>query len=189
LLGLLPAALAHADDDADTEERTRMAFAVTVNGIVPLAGYADRQIGAGVEGGIGALFDRMLVLGTVGIRHAVTNDDDTFTHVPFEASFCYLLAGGDSAPLLGGGVGLHYLFEQVYFQRSVGDVLRSTSTDVIEDSEAGATLFARAGVLLGRTHLASWMISVDFAVTFAEFEERSSEHALRLNFGALLGGH
>ena len=187
LLGLLPAASAYAQEEPDPQH-TRVAFAAGLGGIVPLAGYADRQLGIGVEGSVAALFDRTLWLAGVGVRHAVTNRDDTFTHVPLEASLLYLISDAGSTPLIGGGVGLHYLFEEVHVRSTVGEVLRSTSTDIIEDDLFGAGLFARAGVLFARNSTISWMVSADYAITIAEFQERSSEHAVRITFGALLGG-
>lgn len=175
---------------ADPPDRPgpRAAFEIGVNGVVPLRGFADRQLGAGIEAGFGLVFERAAVQCDIGLRHSVTDSDDTFAHMPIEVSAMYLLSSGNHAPFVGGGVGLYYVFEQVYVSRTVGTVLRSTSTDVIEDDTFGAGVFVRAGVLLEREATFSWLLSADYSTVFADFQERSLEHALRLNVGVLVGG-
>lgn len=164
-------------------------FEAGLHGIAPLRGYADKQIGVGVELGVGVTFTRALVIATLGLRHSVTtHHDDTFTLIPFEVNADYLFTDGEATPLIGATVGLHYLDEAVYVRSTVGSVLRSTSTDVIEDSVMGATVGARAGALFVRSQNTRWLFALDYAVTFADFQERSSEHALRLCVIALVGG-
>jgi hypothetical protein len=164
-------------------------FEVGLHGITPLRGYADEQIGAGLEAGVGLTFSRALVIATLGVRHSITHDhDDTFTHLPFEVNADYLFSDGEATPLIGATIGLHYLYEAVHVSNTIGSVLRSTSTDVIEDSVVGATIGARAGALFMRSQEIRWLLAVDYALTFAEFQERSSEHALRLCVIALVGG-
>jgi len=164
-------------------------FEVGLHGIAPLRGYADEQIGAGIETGVGVTFSRALVIATLGLRHSITNaHDNVFTHLPFEANADYLFSDGEATPLIGATIGLHYLYETVHVSNTVGSVLRSTSTDVIEDSVIGAMIGARAGALFMRSQDVRWLLALDYAVTFADFQERSSEHALRLCVIALLGG-
>jgi hypothetical protein len=193
---LLSAAGVHAQSQAKGAQRSEreqpsdgyVGFELGLHGIAPLAGYAEEQIGAGVEAGLGVTFSRALVIATLAVRHSITSDhDDTFTHLPFEANADYLFGDGEASPLIGATIGLHYLHEAVHVSNTVGSVLRSTSTDVIEDSVMGVMIGARAGALFMRSQEIRWLLAVDYAVTFAEFQERSSEHALRLCVIALFG--
>ena len=102
-----------------------------------------------------------------GFRTEFGAGDRDWDHVPLEINAAWLMLRGDVTPLLGGGLGLHYLHEQMPVGREVGSILVSTTTDVIEDSVFGFSAFARAGVLLLRTYDVSLLVALDYAITFA----------------------
>jgi len=52
----------------------------------------------------------------------------------------------------------------------------------------GFTLFGRVGLLFLRTYDVSLLVALDYALTFADFQERSNEQALRLVVGVVIGG-
>jgi hypothetical protein len=85
-------------------------------------------------------------------------------------------------------VGLHALFERVDVRHQVGTAIPAVSHDTLHDNAVGFGTFARAGLVLLRTRVASVVPCVDYAITFADFKHGSYEHALRLNVGVLMGG-
>jgi hypothetical protein len=178
----------------DEEERAprrrdgRVAFLLGFQGVVPVQGYATELGGAGVELGVWFESMRFAIAPTLGMRFDLSRDDDKYFHVPIEVSGSYLFSRGDVAPLIGLGFGMHYLHEEVHVTSSVGEILVSESTDVIEDSVWGFSSFVRVGLLFLRTYDASLLFAVDYALTIADFEERSTEQAVRVTFDVLLGG-
>jgi hypothetical protein len=94
----------------------------------------------------------------------------------------------DLAPLIGGGVGLNFMHEELPVGNEVGSVLVSTSQDVIEDDVFGFAVFGRVGLLLLRTYDVSLLVALDYALAFADFQERSDEQAFRLVVGVVIGG-
>ena len=166
----------------------RVALALHLVGIAPFSGYADRQLGGGIElGGWFETYD-FVIEPRFGVRTDLTRERETFLHIPLEVSAAYLFTRDDFSPLLGLGAGLGYAHEEVYVEHEIGELLVTRTHDRISDSLMTATLFARAGALALRTYDASLIVAVDYALTFGDFQERSVEQALRLSFGVVLGG-
>ena len=180
--------ITHQEATAPTRRDTRIAALLSLQGIGPLQGYADRQFGAGFAVGVFVETYDFVIEPTVGYRFDSTTNANDFNHVPLEVALAYLFSRSDVAPLLGLGVGLHYLHEDVTVRRSIGSVLRSTSTDVITDSLVGFSVFPRIGCLFLRTYDVSLEVTLDYALTMADFQERSTEQALRLSMNLLFGG-
>ena len=174
---------------APVRRDTRLAVSLAIEGIFPVQGYAARATGAGAQFGLWFEAMNFAIAPTLGFRSELGAGDRDWDHVPLEISAAWLILGSDITPLLGGGVGLHYLHEETPVGREVGSILVSTTTDVIEDSEFGFSAFARAGVLLLRTYDVSLLVALDYAVTFADFVERGDEQALRLQVALILGGN
>jgi hypothetical protein len=183
----VPAA-ASAQDAGAGARGDRLALELGLSVIIPLEGYADRQPGIGVEAGLWVEIERLLLMPTLALRQSISGRDETYTHVALDFMLGYLVTDAENALFLGGGLGPHALYERVYVERSVGTVFRSTSSDVIEDFIGGASLFARAGVAFWRTSTVTLIVSADYAVTFANFQERSSEQAVRINVALAVGG-
>lgn len=180
--------LSHAEAEAPVRRDTRLGVSVAVEGIFPVQGFADRAYGAGA--GFGLWFEAMdfAIEPRFGFRTELGAGERDWDHVPLEIAVLWLMLRNDITPLLGGGVGLHYLHEETPIGREVGTVLVSRSTDVIEDSVFGFNVFGRAGVLLLRTYDVSLLVALDYAITFADFAERDDEQALRLQVELIIGG-
>jgi len=174
--------------EAPKRRSGRFGFGLHLIGIAPIRGYADQQIGGGVD--IGGWFETydFVIEPRIGIRTDLTREREAFFHVPLELSAAYLFTRDDVSPLLGIGTGLGYAHEEIYVEHEVGEVLVTRTHDRISDSLLTATLFARGGVLVLRTYDVSLLITIDYALTFGEFQERSVEQAVRLSFGVVLGG-
>ena len=180
--------ISSAEAEAPVRRDTRLGVAVAVEGIFPVQGFADRAYGAGA--GFGLWFEAMdfAIEPRFGFRTELGAGERDWDHVPLEISAVWLILRNDITPLLGGGAGLHYLHEETPISREVGTVLVSRTTDVIEDSVFGFSLFGRAGVLLLRTYDVSLLVGLDYAITFADFAERENEQALRLQVELIIGG-
>jgi len=157
-------------------------------GIAPFAGYADEQLGGGIE--IGGWFETydFVIEPRFGVHSDLTSEREEYVHLPLEVSIAYLFTRDDISPLLGLGGGLGYAFEAVYVEHEIGEVLVTRTHDRITDSVMTAQLFARTGLLMLRTYDASLALTLDYALTFGDFQERTVEHALRIGLGIVLGG-
>lgn len=179
--------ITEAEARAPTRRNGRLGFLLGLSTLVPFSGYADRQIGGGFEAGLWFETYDFVIEPKIGVRMDLTDERANFTHVPFEVVGSYLFSRSDTSPLIGLGLGVGYVREEVYVERTTGSILVTRSQDVISDSLAAGTILARAGVLLARTYDVSLLIAVEYALTFADFQERSSEHALRLHLNVILG--
>lgn len=174
--------------EAPKRRSGRLAFALHLIGIAPVRGYADEQLGGGVDlGGWFETYD-FVIEPRLGLRTDLTRERESFFHVPLELSAAYLFTRNDVSPLLGLGFGLGYAHEVVNVEHEVGEVLVTRTHDRIADSLLTASVFARGGLLVLRTYDASLLIAVDYALTFGEFQERRLAQAVRLSFGVVLGG-
>lgn len=174
--------------EVPTRRSGRVAVALHLVGIAPFDGYAEEQLGGGIElGGWFETYD-LLIEPRFGVRTDLTRERETFLHIPLEISAAYLFTRDDMSPLLGLGGGLGYAHEVIYVEHEIGEVLVTRTHDRISDSLLTASLFARAGLLMLRTYDASLVIAVDYALTFGDFQERSVAQALRLSLGVVLGG-
>lgn len=180
--------ITHEEAKVPTRRDTRLGVLLGLQGIAPLSGYADELLGGGIM--LGAFVETydFVIEPALGCRFDMSRSSDAWVHIPIELSLAYLFSRSDVAPFLGGGVGLHLLFERVHVQRAVGSVLRSTSKDVITDTLGGVSVYPRAGILFLRTYTVSLELAVDLPVTFADFEERATETALRFGINLVIGG-
>ncbi|MDH5671478.1 MAG: hypothetical protein OEZ06_04965 [Myxococcales bacterium] len=180
--------ITHSEAKEPLRRRTRVGFLMNLQAIAPMAGYAGEQLGGGLEFGIWIETLHMAIEPRIGYRGDLVRGPDKYKHVPLELGLYYLPLLGDFSPLVGGGVGLHYLHEELTERQSVGEVLVSTSSVTVEDSIYGYSVYARAGLMVMRTYTASLLFSVDYALTVADFKRRDNEHGLRFNVGLVLGG-
>jgi hypothetical protein len=186
--GAVLGTITEEEERAPRRRDGRVAFLVGMQGVVPVQGYASKLGGGGPEIGVWFEGTNFALAPTIGLRFDMSRNDDEYFHVPIEVQGAYLFSRGDIAPLIGLGVGMHYLHEEVHVTSSVGDILVSESSDVIEDTVWGFSSFLRVGVLFLRTYDASLLVAVDYALTVADFEERTTEQAVRFTLDLLLGG-
>jgi hypothetical protein len=166
----------------------RVALALHVIGVAPFSGYADRQLGGGLQlGGWFETYD-FVIEPRFGFLTDLSQERETYLHLPLEVSIAYLFTRDDLSPLLGLGGGLGYAHEEIFVEHQIGEVLVTRTHDQISDSLMTAQLFARAGLLMLRTYDASLVVTLDYALTFGDFQERSVAQALRLGLGLVLGG-
>jgi len=180
--------ITHEEAKAPVRRDTRFGVGLNLEGVFPTKGYADEALGTGFS--LGLWFESMdfVIEPKLGYRTELGAGERDWDHGTLEIGASYLMMRSDLAPLIGGGVGLHFMDEDVPVGNEVGSVLVSTSTDVIEDEVFGFTLFGRVGLLFLRTYDVSLLVALDYALTFADFQERSNEQALRLVVGVVIGG-
>ena len=181
--------ITHEEAKAPVRRDTRFGVTLGLEGILPARGFADGVVGAGT--GLGLWLESMdfVIEPRIGVRTDLGAGDRDWTHVPLEITVSYLLSRSDFAPLLGGGVGLAYVHEELPVERRDGSTLVSTSTHVIEDSIFAFDVYARVGLLMLRTYDVSAVIALDYAFTFGDFQgSRTNGQALRLSLGVILGG-
>lgn len=180
--------ITRAEAAAPIRRNTRVAVSLALEAIAPLSGYADRASGAGFM--VGLWFETLdfAIEPRFGWRTELGAGDRDWDHIPLEISASWLMLRSDVSPLLGGGVGLHYMHQELPVESEVGSILVSSSSTVIEDSVFGFSAFARAGLLLLRTYDVSLLIAVDYALQLADFKERKDQQALRASIAVILGG-
>jgi hypothetical protein len=180
--------ITHEEAKAPVRRDTRFGVGLNLEGVLPTRGFADRALGAGF--GLGLWFETMdfVIEPKLGYRSELGAGDRDWDHGVLEVGASYLMSRGDLSPLIGAGVGLHYMNEELPVGNEVGSVLVSTSEDVIEDDVFGFALFGRVGLLLLRTYDVSLLVALDYTLAFADFQERSDEQAFRLVVGVVIGG-
>jgi len=180
--------ITHEEAKAPVRRDTRFGVTLGLEGIIPAHGFADGVVGAGA--GLGLWFESMdfVIEPRIGGRMDLGAGDRDWTHVPLEITLSYLLSRSDIAPLLGAGLGLAYVHEELPVRRVSGDVLVTTGTKVIEDSIFAFDVYARAGLLLLRTYDVSALVALDYAFTFGDFHDRSNGQAVRLSLAVIIGG-
>lgn len=156
--------------------------------LVPQEGYARATNGIGIDGGVWIQSGHLVIEPRASVRFDVASPDRDYVHlVPLELGVFGLMNLNSCALYLGPGFGLHGLFESVEVEQTVGSEIEATSTARIEDNVFGVGVFGRAGVVLARSNTLSTALSVDYAVTFAEFARSSLERAVRINLGFVIG--
>ena len=180
--------ITHEEAKAPVRKDTRFGVTLGLEGILPAHGFADGVVGAGT--GLGLWLESMdfVIEPRIGVRTDLGAGDRDWTHVPLEITLSYLLSRSDFAPLLGGGLGVAYVHEELPVERRDGSTLVTTGTRVIEDSIFAFDVYARAGLLMLRTYDASAVLTVDYAFTFGDFEGRTNGQAVRLSLAVILGG-
>jgi len=165
----------------------RFAGTIALQGILPLAGFAGEVGGGGVE--LGLWFETLdiAIEPHVGARFDLGDKERDYFHLPIELGASYLFSRGDYSPMLGLGAGLHFVWETQHVQSTVGDYLLTSSSTVIEDQLMLFAFYVRAGMMMLRTYNGSMVLSVDYAVGFGEFQERSNEQAIRFNIQMVIG--
>lgn len=166
----------------------RFAGTLTLQGILPTKGFAREVGGGGVE--LGLWFETLdiAIEPRIGVRSDLGDPARDYFHVPIELGASYLFSRGDYSPMLGLGAGLHFVWESEDVVETVGQHLLTTSETVIEDELLLFAIYARAGIMMLRTYNGSVVLSVDYAIGFGEFQERSNEQAFRFNIQMVIGG-
>jgi hypothetical protein len=180
--------ITHEEAKAPVRRDTRFGVTLGLEGILPAHGFADGVVGAGT--GLGLWLESMdfVIEPRIGVRTDLGAGDRDWTHVPLEITLSYLLSRSDLAPLLGAGLGLAYVHEELPVMRRDGSSLVTTGTRVVEDSIFAFDIYARVGLLLLRTYDVSAVVALDYAFTFGDFEQRTNGQAVRLSLGVILGG-
>jgi hypothetical protein len=108
---------------APVRRDTRFGVSLSLEGVLPTHGFADRALGAGF--GLGLWFESMdfVIEPRVGYRTELGAGDRDWDHMAIEIGASYLLLRSDLAPLIGAGVGLHYMDEELPVTREIGSVL------------------------------------------------------------------
>jgi hypothetical protein len=153
-----------------------------VGAIVPLGrGYAGNP-GGGLDLGLSYWFEAQAfaIEARVGVRFDAVEASASYAEVPLDFGIFYLLSTGDFVPFIGGGVGYHYLWEKKVRTVTVGAVLPATTEIVAEGDGWGAAVYARAGLLLGRTHGGRIALAVEYDAILATINGFRSPQAVML---------
>jgi hypothetical protein len=156
--------------------------------LLPTEGYARETRGVGIDGGVWIQNGHLAIEPRLSIRFDLTDPGRDYVHlVPLELGTYGLLKLETASLFLGPGLGLHLISEVVELERTVGSTVIATSKARIDDDVFGVGVFGRAGVILNRTSVISVSLSLDYALTFAEFQRSSYESAVRANLGLVFG--
>lgn len=178
-------------EPAPPEDRTRVAFGMNLDIIAPLEGYAGMIGGAGIDLGVWVETAEVAFYPRTGYRFGINDMDDNFHHIPIEVGFYWLPIQGNFTPVLGGGVGAHFMHEEMNQTQTTlfdGGAYQESVNMRVEDNVLGGSLFVSAGVLVFRSQIARVFATINYAVTMAGFTNSSTEQALRFEIGLLLGG-
>jgi hypothetical protein len=141
-----------------------------VGGIVPLQStYAGLGIGMALDLGMWLEASYFAIEPRIGVRFDLASDErGSFLEVPLDVGAYFVPLTGDVTPIVGGGVGMHYLSEMRRHPVQVGQTLYTEHSGKFEDSKWGFAAHGRVGVLFFRPHRVRLLISGDYNATFVE---------------------
>ena len=139
--------------------------------IVPLSNSGYGGLGTGLAADLGMWLEAysFALEPRMGVRFDTrSSDKGGYFEFPIDLGVYYVLGAGDVAPIVGGGVGLHYLHESRREQITLSNYVISQSTGYRKDGGWGFAAFGRVGLLLFRTYKARVLLSADYNATFVE---------------------
>ena len=113
-------------------------------------------------------------------------DPATFFEIPLDFGAYFVPALGDFAPYIGGGVGVHWIYDNRKRKITTGAILQTTHEAEVDDHSSGFGLYARAGVMLFRTYKVRMTLSVDYHVTFVTVNDVSTPQNVQIGIGMIL---
>jgi hypothetical protein len=156
--------------------------------LLPQAGYAREKAGLAFSGGMWLQQEHFVIEPRASIRFDVNDDKRDYLHiVPIEVGFYWLNNFDDLALYAGPGGSLEIVSQEVDLKSTVGSEIVATSERKLVEAQVCAGVFARAGLIFGRSGSVSPTLSVDYALTFVDFEETSLQRAIRINVGLTFG--
>jgi len=114
-----------------------------------------------------------------------TDPDRAFFAVPIDIGAYFIGGLGDIAPFVGGGAGMHWIYDRRPQRQDVGTFITASHDADTKDSAAGFGLFARGGLLLFRTYSTRMTVSVDYNVTFTKLNGQSTPQSVSFGVGVL----
>lgn len=161
---------------------------LSASALIPQEGYARQTGGFGINGGMWLQMGHLVVEPRASFRADVANEKREYRHlVPLEVSTYWFNRFDDTAVFIGPGANLQYVQEEVDLKSSVGSEIVATSERRTLEFQYCFGVLARAGVVFGSSKVASPMLSVEYALTFLDFEKTSLQRGIHLNFGVLFG--
>jgi len=179
----------HQEEQPEARRGVASNFMFRLGGIVPLSddGYAGLGTGLAADMGMWIEATHFALEPRVGVRFDVAKDTSgTYFELPVDLGAYYVFGLGDVAPLLGGGLGMHYLMETRHKQISLGSSIVSEHDGRLEDGGWGLAGFLRGGLLLGRTYKARLAVTADYNATFVELNGGNVAQSLVFGIGAVL---
>jgi hypothetical protein len=160
------------EDDASVRRPgVRGGFSMRVGGIVPLSDSGYAGLGTGMAFDLGGWIegDYFAIEPRAGVRFdSASKERGSYFEMPFDVGAYLIMSRGDVAPLVGGGVGLHYLSETRWRHYEIGKTVVAEHTGKAHDSDLGWAAHGRAGVLFFRTHRTRLLVSGEYNATFLE---------------------
>jgi len=95
-------------------------------------------------------------------------DRGSYFELPMDLGAFAIIGDGDIAPVIGGGVGMHYLHEARRERIVLGQTMSSEHLGTRSEGGWGFAAFGRVGVMLMRTYRARVLLAGDYNATFVE---------------------
>ncbi len=171
---LLLAPAAHAEESS-TNRRNRHHLQADV--LSPLSsGFGGRWLGYGVSAASWKDFGQVVVLPRLGARFGPGSRGSYYLDVGSDVGVCWLPMGGWLTPLVGGGVGLRYVYWSTGGRKTVeGAILEQTVRAADSDWSLSAYGFGRAGAIAFRNEAVHVTVFVDYAMTvLGEMKSRAA---------------
>lgn len=164
-------------------------FLMRIGGITPVSSNSYGELGTGVAFDTGMWIEtrHLAIEPRIGARFDVSGGErGSYFELPIDLGAYYIFDTGDVAPLLGGGMGMHYLSDTRYHDVQLGQTLVATHRGEDEDSAWGLAAHARAGLLFLRTYRVHLALTADYNVVFTELNQGSTPQSLVFGLGLLL---
>lgn len=179
----------HQEEQPELRRGVESSLMFRLGGIVPLGSDGYANLGTGLASDIGVWIEatHFALEPRIGVRFDVAKEErGSYFELPVDLGAYYVFGLGDVAPLLGGGLGMHYLSETRRRQIQLGSSLVSEHNGRLEDGGWGLAGFVRGGLLLGRTYKARLALTVDYNATFVELNGGNVAQSFVFGVGAVL---
>ncbi len=124
----------------------------------------------------------------IAFRRSFETEDEWYAEVPADLGLFVRFGQADVYPILGGGVGLHYMTIRRVEAHTVGSVIYTRHRSEVDDTALAFGGFGRAGLGFHLSDRSEMFITGDIDVTGGEIFGRSPHCAAVLNIGFGFGG-
>ncbi len=179
----------HAETQPPARRALITATSLRVGGVLPLTrdGYAGLGTGMAFDLGLWLEARHFAFEPRIGVRFDVNEyERGSYVEVPFDFGAFAIFGQGDFAPLVGGGVGLHYLHEAQRQRITLGSTMSAEHVGTREQGAWGFAAFGRAGLLLMRTYRARVLLAGDYNATFVELNGGQVAQSFVFGLSAIL---
>ncbi|MFC1888289.1 hypothetical protein ACFL4G_00895 [Thermodesulfobacteriota bacterium] len=174
--------------EAATEKRRKGHFGggLALGTLLPFSDhYGDVNALALIDGSLCYETRSFTIEPHMGVAFDMQSGEGTAFEYFIDIRSYYIFSTSNFAPYAGGGVGLHYLDENLEKVMTTGNVMTLTNNYLAEDSAWGPSLTVGGGLMMLRTYTARLRLEVDYKVLFMDVNDHSNPQSITFSLGVV----